>query len=62
VPCRYAEVILEGKDDEEQLELIRTEHLKRQLALFTSQDLIRQQASDWRGQREKGLKEAKLVQ
>ena len=40
---RYGEVVPDGKDDEELLDLIRTENMKRQMAMYTTQDHIRQQ-------------------
>ena len=37
------QVVPEGKDDEDLLELIRTENMKRQMAMYSSQDHIRGQ-------------------
>eukprot|EP00281_Chroomonas_sp_CCMP1168_P032498 CAMPEP_0206243566 /NCGR_PEP_ID=MMETSP0047_2-20121206/17674_1 /ASSEMBLY_ACC=CAM_ASM_000192 /TAXON_ID=195065 /ORGANISM="Chroomonas mesostigmatica_cf, Strain CCMP1168" /LENGTH=1778 /DNA_ID=CAMNT_0053668691 /DNA_START=6 /DNA_END=5343 /DNA_ORIENTATION=+ len=42
---RYGEVVDESKDDKEVLKLLKAENLKRQMAMYTSQDVIKQQVS-----------------
>ena len=40
---RYGEVVIEGQDDHELLEMLQTENIKREMALFATQDEIKKQ-------------------
>jgi len=39
---RYGEVVVDGQDDEEMLRLLQTENIKREMALYATQDKIRE--------------------
>ena len=39
---RYGEVVIDGQDDEEMLRLLQTENIKREMALYATQDKIRE--------------------